>query len=133
MASKKMTHAGKVQIGRQDESTETWLRETPKFWTDGDLRWPKFYRGSALTQFTYAKKSYGYTTYTLDLTTIRPLTVEDQRIPLQKDVDYRRKHVSRLEEELQHLKVKLADAKKGRDRAFSALSLLDKEHGIDHV
>jgi len=128
MAAKKMTHAGVVQVGRSGGSKEKWIRETPKFWTDGDHRWAKFDSCGDPNLTAWSSKKYNYRDHILDLTTIRPLTPKDYRVPLQEAVSNKRNYVSRLEEELKSLKIKLVEATDDRDQAEKDLDKFDKKH-----
>ena len=132
---KPRTHTGKVE---HTNRAPRWvlLRETPKFWTDGNTRWRKQRTGT--TKSTWKRNL-------LDLASVRPLTVAEQREPLERAVD---SAVLWRDKQLESLRVAKKQLAKTRARikdltecckmsneyiagADAALAKFDKQHNLE--
>lgn len=130
--AEEMTHIGNVSSGRRcGEWHERHLRETPKFWTDGYLKWSKFDRFGEPEKLPEASRHNSYRSTTLDISTIRPLTVRERREPHEQKVDRTKSHRERLERDITHAQSLLVLAQEEEDATTKALAEFDEKNGVN--
>jgi len=129
MTKKPMTHAGTVRY--MNKSTEVQLRETPtRYYTaSGYAYWPKKVDRYSDRRCVFQQgTASSYCGKTLDLDSIRPLTVEERRTVLSDMVAGVTGKVKRLEAEMAEVQVRMDQELKALRDARAALSSFDREN-----
>jgi len=131
---KEMTHTGKVRSSRslqKEEWQERPLRETPKFWTDGYMKWRKFDQFGEPEELPGASRKNSYRVTILDISTIRPMTVMERREPHEQKVERTKSHRKRLERDIANTQELLVLAQEDEDAATKELEAFDEKNGVE--
>lgn len=132
---KPMTHTGIVETNGRRPHWRA-IRETPKFWTDGVSKWRKLKHDGTPNMNPQGGSTWHGTS--LDISSSRPLTIEEQWAPLVKEVlmeEKRQQHCAddllKAQKRVDEAKRAVAASAKTSKAADDALAKFCKKHNLD--